>query len=88
MEEKPANELDGLQRHRAAPAVVSVVLPLKGNVGVFQGSKPVVGDGHPMGIARQILENAPRSTEGRLDVHYPFDVSGFLTQGVECGRLS
>jgi hypothetical protein len=49
--------------------------------------KPVVGDGDAVSVASQILEHAPGSTEGRLDVNHPFEVSGCFTQGQERGRL-
>ena len=40
-----------------------------------------------MGIARQILEHASWSTEGRLDVNDPFEFGGCFAQGLERGRL-
>ena len=53
MEEKAADELDRLQGHGFASAVVSVILPLKGNLAIFEGTKPVDGDGHSAGIRRR-----------------------------------
>jgi hypothetical protein len=40
-----------------------------------------------MSVASQILEHAPGSTEGRLDVNHPFELGGFFTHGLEHGRL-
>ena len=51
-------------------------------------AQPVVGDRHTVRVARQILEHAAGSTEGRLDVNDPFKLRGCFTQGVERGRLS
>jgi hypothetical protein len=47
----------------------------------------MVGDGHAMRVAGQILEHAPGSPEGRLYVNDPFEVSGCFTHGLERGRL-
>ena len=65
-----------------------IVLPFKTDAAVFESAKAVVGDGHAVGVASQILENALRSAEGRLDVNHPFDFGGLLTQGFECGGRS
>jgi hypothetical protein len=54
---------------------------------VFQGAKPVVGDGDAMSVASQILEHAWWSTEGRLDVNDPFEFGGCFAQGLELGWL-
>jgi hypothetical protein len=40
-----------------------------------------------VGVANQILEHAPGSTERRLDVNDPFELRSCLTQGLERGRL-
>ena len=40
-----------------------------------------------MSVASQILEHTPGSTEGRLDVNDPFELSGCFTHGLERGRL-
>src|ERR1700687_1761502 len=60
-----------------------IVLPFKTDAAVFESAKTMVGDGHAVGVASQILENALRSAEGRLDVNHPFDFGGLLTQGLE-----
>jgi hypothetical protein len=66
---------------------VGVVFPVEADMAVFQNAKPVVGDGDAMSVASQILEHAPGSTEGRLNVNDPFELRGCLTQGLERGRL-
>lgn len=45
------------------------VLPLKTDASVFESAKSMVGDGHTVGVASQILEYALRFAEGRLDVN-------------------
>jgi len=67
--------------------MIRVVFPVKADAAVFQSAKAVVGDGDAMSVASQILEHAPGSTEGRLDVNHPFEVSGGFTQSLERGRI-
>ena len=83
MEQKAAHELDCIQGHDLGPMVIRVILPLKADTAIFQAAKPMVGDGYSVGIAGQILENALGPAEGRLEVNYPFDMGGFVTQGLE-----
>ena len=88
VQQKAAHELDRIQGHDLALAVLRVVLPFKTDAAVFQSAKAMVGDGYAMGVARQILEHALRSAERRLDVHHPFDIGGLLAQGLECSGRS
>src|SRR5215831_8954236 len=85
MEQKPAHELNGIQSHDLAPAVVRVVFPLKTDAAVFESTKAVVGDGYAVGVASQVFQHALRSAEGRLGVNHPIDFGGFFTQGGEGG---
>jgi len=66
---------------------VLIVLPVEADAAVFERAKPVVGDGHAMGIAGQILQHALRSAEGRLGVDHPFDAGGLLTQSAKRGQI-
>ena len=87
VEQKTANELDRIQGHGLGAGMIGIVFPVKADAAVFQSAKSVVGDGDTVGVASQILEHAPGSTEGRLDVNHPFEVGGGFTQGLEGGRL-
>jgi hypothetical protein len=87
MEQEAADELDRIEGHGLGAGVIGVVFPVKADVTILQGAKPVIGDGDAMSVAGQILEYAPGSTEGRLDVNDPFELGGCFTQGLECGRL-
>ena len=87
VEQEAADEFDRIEGHDLGAGVILVVFPVEADAAVFQSAKPVVGDGDAMSVASQILEHTPRSTEGRLDVNYPFEVSGCFTQGLERGRL-
>ena len=87
VEQEAADELDRIEGHGLGAGVIRVIFPVEAEVAIFQGSKTVVGDGDAMSVASQILEHAPGSTEGRLDVNHPFDLGGGFTQGLERGRL-
>ena len=87
MEQETADELDRIEGHGLGARVIRVVFPVEADLAVFQGSKPMVGDGDAVRVARQVLEHAAWSTERRLDVNDPFEVSGCFTQGLERGRL-
>jgi hypothetical protein len=88
VEQEAPYKLDCIQSHDLALAVVRIVLPLKTDAAVFKGAKAMVGDGHAVSIASQILQNALRPGEGRLDVNHPLDFGGVLTQGFECSGAS
>ena len=71
MEQKAADELDRIEGHGLSARMIRVIFPVEAEMAVFQSAKTVVGDGDTMSVASQILEYAPGSTEGRLDVNDP-----------------
>ena len=87
VEQETADELDRIQGHDLGAGMVRVVFPVKADMAVLQGAKPVIGDGNAMSVASEILEHASWSTEGRLDVNDPFELRGCLTHGLERGRI-
>ena len=87
VEQEAADELDRIEGHSLSAGMIRVVLPVEGDMAVFQGAKTVVGDGHSVGIASQVLEHAPGSTEGRLNVNHPLHLGGSFTHSLERGRL-
>ena len=87
VEQEAADELDCVEGHGLGAGVTGVVFPVEADLAVFQGSKAVVGDGHAVRVARQILEHSAWATEGRLDVNHPFELSGCFTHGLERGWL-
>ena len=50
---------------------VSGIAPMKGDLAIGKGDQAVVGDGHAMGVAAEIVQHIGGATEGRLQVHYP-----------------
>ncbi len=66
VEQEAADELDCIQSRDCGAALVSVVLPVKADAAVFEGSKAVIGNGHAVSVASQILENALGPPKGGL----------------------
>ena len=87
VEQEAADELDRIQGHDLSVGMVRVVFPVEADAAVLQSAKPMVGDGDAVSIASQILEHAPRSPAGRLDVYDPFEPRGCFTHGLERSRL-
>ena len=59
------------ESHPAALAVVGVVLPAKGDVSIVHRQQSVIGDGHAVRVASQILQDVFRSSERCLGVDDP-----------------
>ena len=70
-------------RHGAAAVVVPRVAPAKAHLSVLEADEPSVGDGDPMGVAGQILQNVLGSAERRLGVDHPLSSSEAPEQRVE-----
>jgi len=75
VEQETADELDRIQSHGLGAGMIRIVFPVEVDLAVFQRAKAMVGDGNTMGIASQILEHALGSTEGRLNVNDPFELT-------------
>jgi|HubBroStandDraft_4_1064222.scaffolds.fasta_scaffold74345_3 hypothetical protein len=88
VEQEATDELDRVEGHDLGAGVVRVVFPVKADMAVVQGAKPVIGDGDAMSVASEILEHASWSPQGRLYVNNPFELSGCFTHGLERRRLS
>src|SRR5438093_8026383 len=58
---------------------MGVVLPSEGNLGIVDGDNPVVGDGHTMRVARQIVQDMFWTAKRWLRVDDPF----FSKQGAQ-----
>jgi hypothetical protein len=72
MEQEASNELVDLEAEGTGSAPAGVVLIPEGHRPLLQGEKPAVGDGDPVGIAREIFQDLVRATEGRLGIDHPF----------------
>jgi hypothetical protein len=68
MEEESANELQGVESHRARTVSLGVILPTKGDFAVFEGDEPPIGDGDSMSVSGEVLEDLLGTAEGRTGI--------------------
>jgi hypothetical protein len=71
MQQETAQELIERQGHQFLLIVVSRVAPTKSDLAVGQRDQSMIGDGHAMGVAAQILEHIFGAAEGRFGVDDP-----------------
>ena len=71
VEQKAADELDGVQRHELVLVVIGRVSPAEGRMAIAHLDQAPVGDGHAMRVAGQVLEDMLGSAEGRLGIDHP-----------------
>ena len=79
MHQEATDELRCGQRHRLEAVLLTVVLPAEADEAVLNGQDAVVGEGHAVGVATEVVEDAGGSVEGRLGVDDPLG----LAQGPE-----
>ena len=63
--------------------MVGGVAPAKGDLVVGERDQAMIGDGHAMGVAAEILEHVFGSTEGRLAVNHPMACERVVEPGGE-----
>jgi hypothetical protein len=71
VEQKPPDELDGIEGHQPVTVAMGIVLPPKGHPPVLERQQATIRDGHAMRIAREILQHRSRATSGGLGIHHP-----------------
>jgi hypothetical protein len=79
VEHQPPQEFDGVQGQRAQAMATLVILGAEGHLAVLQGHETMVGNGHTVGIAGQVLQDMPRVWEGFFGVDHPL----LIVQGGE-----
>ncbi len=75
-------------RHDLLLTAPCVVFPAKRDSIILESNEPVVGDGDAMGIARQIVQNMFRTSEGRLGVDNPVLMEKLSQKAAKTTRLS
>ena len=88
VEQESPNELLRRERHSFLLIVVTIVLPLKLNLTVFDVHQAVVGDGHAMSVAAHVVEHLLGSGKRRLGIDHPFDTLRSGDQAGEGARLA
>ena len=73
MEQEAADELVRRERHDALPlgTIAAVVLVAEGDAGLVERNQALVGDGDPVGIAREIGEHSLGAGERWLGIDHP-----------------
>jgi len=71
VQQEAAQELMSGNGHDLVLAAVSVVPPAEGDALVVEGHEPMVGDGHAMCVAGQVVENMFGAAERWLGVDHP-----------------
>ena len=71
VQEKASEEFVGCESERADLAAVAIVLPPKRHRVVGHSDQPVIRDGHPVRVSREILQHVGRTAKGRLGIDHP-----------------
>ena len=71
VEQEAAQELLRTEGHHSLLITVGIILPTESSLVMLESYEPVVGDGHPMGVAGEIAEHMMRTAEGGLGVDDP-----------------
>jgi hypothetical protein len=71
MKEKAAEEFACGQGHELLLVVMPIVFPAEGDGVLLQAHQPMIGDGDPVGVAAQIIEDLLGAAKGWLGVHDP-----------------
>jgi hypothetical protein len=66
MQQEPPQEFIRGQGHHFLLLRVLIVLVAESDLSVFYIEQPVVGDGHPMGVAAQVIQNPLGTTKRRF----------------------
>lgn len=72
MDEKSPDELFGWQSHRLLSMVVAVIVPMKSHPAIVDVEQTVIGNGHTVGIAADVMEHLLGPGKRRLGVNHPF----------------
>jgi len=71
VQQEAAQKLGGGQGQFLVHGGIGVVVILEAYHAVGDGKQPLVGDGHAVGVARQIAHNLNWAAEWRLGVDHP-----------------
>ena len=71
VQQEAAQELIERQSHQLLFVVVSGITPTERDLAFSKGDEAMVGDGHAMGVAAQIVEHMFVAAERSFGVHHP-----------------
>ena len=88
MQEESPDELVCREGHGLLLIVVAVISPGEFHFTAFDIDDPMIGDGHPVRVAADVVHHLLWSGEGRFSVDDPFQVSHRIQMAVESLRVS
>ena len=74
MQQEAADELLRIHTHHFLARFVAIILPVKADLAIGEADQAIIGNGHPMGIAAEIVEHLPGAAKRRLGVNVPLDI--------------
>jgi hypothetical protein len=75
MQQEPAYELAGCERHRLRPCSVAIVAPREGDAAFIDREEAVIGDRNPVCVPSQVGKNVLGAGKRSLGVDQPFDTA-------------
>jgi hypothetical protein len=72
VEQETPQKLFGGHGHQPLLALVGIIFPAEGDLAIRKVHNPVIGDGHAMRVAGQIVEDMFGSSEWPFGVNYPY----------------
>src|SRR4051794_16694955 len=75
VQQEAADELAGIERHRLALVPAAVILPAEADATVLACEQTAVGDGDPMRVAPEVVENPLWPAERSLGVDDPWEAA-------------
>jgi len=70
MKQKAPHEFGDMEEHGLVNSI-PIISVAEGNARVFQFDDPVIGDGHAMGVASEIIQNVFWRAEGSFGIDDP-----------------
>jgi len=88
VQQEPTDELVCDERHHllAVATAVAIILVSERDASLIEPKQPAVGDGDPMGIARQIGQHGLGTCERRLGIDHPAFLADRRQVAQECPR--
>ncbi|MGA8100538.1 MAG: hypothetical protein WB869_00195 [Candidatus Acidiferrales bacterium] len=84
VQQEPTKELFATDLHRALSTSASVVLPPEGHLAVSHLDEPVIGNGHSVCVACQVMKNMFWSSERPFGIDHPVMTKEQSQERVEC----
>ncbi len=88
VEEEATDEFLDVERHDLHAVTIGVVLPAEAHDAVGVADEPLVGDGHAVRVATEVLQELRGAGEGSFGVHDPVRLPQLLKPGGKARRIS